>query len=310
MRLTRDTITESIARIGSYGLVSSGLIDYLLDQAGGAITIDSNMIFKTDIERDAYFQANPDKKVEGAYISNNGTLEQWSEEKQEWVDVSLVVTGPKGQDAPKFIIQYSATGFSGWSETLNPALHKYWRWSTDGGLSFSPNGVAFVTDGSTLSETKFGLFNYDNSIASQEVVGGVWTTLMNDTLGVETNTSFSPSDIDTMIDPATGRILLNGLQPGDEVYIRHTVNVIPSTNNTTYAFSHYFGEGATAYRLPIGIPTALNEGGGVPTGDFLVDTHFFVKNENVRDAGMLPQVLVSNDSTIEYTGCYISVTRR
>ena len=206
------------------------------------------------------------------------------------------------------IFQYSADGVTGWSPTLDTAIHKYWRWSTNGGASFSPNLVPFTP--LDMDATKFGWFNYDNSVASQLIPAETWTTLQNDALGIETITAYSPADIDSMLDTATGRILLEDLQVGDEVYIRHTINVTPMANNTTYSFSHLFGSGLQSYRLPIGVPSTLNEGGGVPTGTFLVDTHFFVKDNNSRLGGMLPQIYVTGDSMVNYTGCYLSVNRR
>lgn len=160
------------------------------------------------------------------------------------------------------------------------------------------------------SGDNFGWFNYNNTIPSQVIPADQWTTIQNNAMGVETYTQFSPTDVDSMLDPLTGRVLLSGLKVGDEVFIRHTINVVPYTNNTTYSFSHLFGSGPASYRLPIGVSTILDEGAGVPTGDFLVDTHFFIKNEDARLSGMLPQVLVTGESVINYTGCYISVNRR
>ncbi|WYV99679.1 hypothetical protein Kassivere_00187 [Pseudomonas phage vB_PpuM-Kassivere] len=162
----------------------------------------------------------------------------------------------------------------------------------------------------SISTDNFGWFNYNNTIPSQMIPANVWTTIQNDTLGVETYTQYSPPDVNRMLDPVTGRVMLDELKVGDEVFIRHTINVVPYTNNTTYSFSHYFGDGGFEYRLPIGVSTILDEGAGVPTGDFLVDTHFFIKNENARLAGMLPQIFVTSEAMINYTGCYISVNRR
>lgn len=156
----------------------------------------------------------------------------------------------------------------------------------------------------------FGWFNYDNSNTTQTVSPGAWTTLANDAAGVNTYTNFPPDEVTRMIDPLTGRILLDELDVGDEVYIRHTINLIPKAHSTSYSFSHYFGEGVEAFRLPIGMYSVLNEGAGVSTGDFVLDTHFFILDDNSRLNGMLPQVLVSNETDVKYTGCYISVTRR
>lgn len=206
------------------------------------------------------------------------------------------------------VFQYSADGVSSWTPTLDTTIHKYWRWSTDSGKTFSPNLVPFTPP--DMDATKFGWFNYNNSIPSQLIPGNVWTTLQNDALGIETITTYSPPDIDSMLDAATGRVLLNDLAVGDEVYIRHTINVTPLANGVTYSFSHLFGADPNTYRLPIGVPTSLTEGAGIPTGTFLVDTHFFVKDNNSKMGGMLPQILVNNDCMVNYTGFYISVNRR
>lgn len=170
--------------------------------------------------------------------------------------------------------------------------------------------IDYILDDNDGGPSKFGWFNYNNSMPSQQIPGGVWTTIQNDALGVQTNTKYSPPDVLRMLDPITGRVILKDLAVGDEVYIRHTVNVIPDANNTFYSFSHFFGEGDTAFRLPIGSTVKLDEGGGAATGDFLVDTHFFIRGEDSMQYGMLPQILVTNPATIRYTGCYISVNRR
>lgn len=156
----------------------------------------------------------------------------------------------------------------------------------------------------------FGWFNYNNSNNTQVVPADVWTTLANDSLGDATYTNFPPDEVSRMLDPTTGRILLDELDVGDEVYIRHTINLMPKANTTAYSFSHYFGNDPGSFRLPIGMSSVLDEGAGTPTGDFVLDTHFFILDDNSRLNGMLPQVLVSNETEVIYKGCYISVTRR
>lgn len=156
----------------------------------------------------------------------------------------------------------------------------------------------------------FGWFNYANSIPNQEIPGGVWTTLQNDMKGTVTSTKFPPKGVTRMLDTQTGRILFDELSVGDELYLRHTINIIPKTNSTSYNLSHQIGSGAQMRRLPLGERTNLNEGGGVATGQVVIDTHMYISDENARLAGMLPQIYVSNPSIIEYSGCYISVTRR
>lgn len=154
----------------------------------------------------------------------------------------------------------------------------------------------------------FGWFSYANTMPTQTIPGNVWTTIMNDGAGPISDARFHPDGVTRMLDPATGLILLDELADGDEVYIRHIVNLIPLSNLVQYNFSHYFPGDLT--RIPASTRTTLSEGGGVPTQRFLLDTHVFMDNIVTRTNGMQPQVYVSAPSVIEYSGCYISVSRR
>lgn len=202
--------------------------------------------------------------------------------------------------------QYSDDGMTGWSSVMTPTS-EFWRWSTDGGSTYSNNGVRFKPE---TPATKIGWLSYANLDLPQVVEGGMWTTIENDGLGSDTNIIYAPDGVTRMLDPATGTILLDELKPGDEVYIRHVINVIPSANNLQYQFSHSFGSGTGSDRVPIGSRVVLNEGGGVPTEPFLLDSHLFITRQIEPNQGMMPQILVSNQATIQYEGCYISVTRR
>lgn len=206
------------------------------------------------------------------------------------------------------VIEYSTNGTSDWSLILDPVNHSFWRWSTDGGVSFSPDGIRFKAEKS--SADGFGWFNYSNTIAQQTIPANTWTTLMNTGAGTRTDTKFKPTGIDTMLDGNNGRVLLDQLNDGDEVYIRYVLNVIPMSNNTQYRISHLFGEGAQEDRRPVGQRVNLNEGAGVPTQQFLLDSHFYVDTAEVRAAGLRPQIFSTNGMFVEYQDCYISVTRR
>lgn len=213
---------------------------------------------------------------------------------------------PSGQG---LVIQYSETGVGDWSLILDPTKHAFWRWSTDGGVSFSPDSIRFKPEVSPSADM-FGWFNYSNTIAQQTIPANTWTTLMNTGAGSRTDSKFKPNGIDTMLDGVTGNILLDQLRDGDEVYIRYVLNVIPKSNNTQYRVSHLFGEGAQEDRRPVGQRVNLNEGAGVPTQQFLLDSHFYVDTAQIRQAGLRPQIFATNELLVEYQDCYISVTRR
>ena len=113
----------------------------------GSLSVRDEFIFATTIARDDYFTLNPSKLQESIYVSVNGELQKYV--GGTFVDVTPVIRGGRGADAPSMLIQYSATGNSGWSNTLNTATHKYWRWSTDGGATWSADFVKFSGTGSS-----------------------------------------------------------------------------------------------------------------------------------------------------------------
>lgn len=109
---------------------------YAGDSSSGAITVPNDLIFTSNIQRDTFFNTNPSILVDDLFISVGGQLQKYVDDV--WKDVSAVIKGESGQDAEEVKFQYSANGDSGWSDSLNSAIHKYWRWSTDGGLTWKP----------------------------------------------------------------------------------------------------------------------------------------------------------------------------
>ncbi|WVX87598.1 hypothetical protein EniLVp02_0259 [Vibrio phage EniLVp02] len=117
----------------------------LRPQGGGALTIPSAYFFATNIERDDYFSLHPDELKEELQISVAGGLQQYV--NGNWIDTSAALVGPAGQDADGLLFQYSEDGHTNWTDNLIPAIHKYWRWSTDGGLTWSADYVKMTGSG-------------------------------------------------------------------------------------------------------------------------------------------------------------------
>lgn len=63
------------------------------------------------------------------------------------VDAKVTLKGEKGDKAEDVIYQFSINASGPWVSaetfTLNPDLYFYWRWSVDGGLNWSPDGIRF-----------------------------------------------------------------------------------------------------------------------------------------------------------------------
>ena len=114
---------------------------YESDSSGGTIDVPGSLRFADAITRDDYFTTNPSKLKKDVYVTVAGQLQRYNGDTFE--DTSVVIKGDSGEDAEPMLLQYSATGFDGWSNTLNSSIHKYWRWSTDGGITWSPDGVRY-----------------------------------------------------------------------------------------------------------------------------------------------------------------------
>lgn len=172
-------------------------------------------------------------------------------------------------------------------------------------LTTAPTG-----SGGSSAEDKFGWWNYSNTLPAQDIPALTWTTLMNNGEGPETDIRHRPEGTNTILDVASGKYILDDLKMGDELYVRHQINVIPGTSAFECSFGHRFGSGTAEVRVPTGQKMFLNGGAGVPTGFFLLDSHFYISDNEERLAGMYPQIYASNSAQIEYSSCYVSVIRR
>ncbi len=112
-----------------------------MGSGGSSLSLPDDLIFANTTARDDFFTVNPSRLRNGVYVSVAGQLQKYVVDTFQ--DASAVIKGPSGQDAPAVLFQYSANGTSGWSETLNTSIHKYWRWSSDGGNTWSADGVRF-----------------------------------------------------------------------------------------------------------------------------------------------------------------------
>lgn len=93
MKLTRDQLTETFTKVGSYGLVSSGVFDEVMDVAENAIAIAPDQVFESAIQRDEYYTANPSKKVNGTSCSTAGIIERWDEVTSTFIALTSTTAG-------------------------------------------------------------------------------------------------------------------------------------------------------------------------------------------------------------------------
>lgn len=185
---------------------------------GGSASIRKDNYFSDAASRDDYFATNPSKLFENIHVSTAGELQRY--EDGVWVGVSEIYRGPAGVDASPLLLQYSANGSTGWSTTLNQSLHKYWRWSTDGGATWSPNGVRYSAASAASGvpdpyryevggNGKLQLFKNDKMIAEQDDDG----TWLADSVATGTGSIH------------LGDIFSNGVAGDNVVWLNHGENL-------------------------------------------------------------------------------------
>lgn len=155
-----------------------------------------------------------------------------------------------------------------------------------------------------------GFFNYQNTLPVQVLAPNTWTTFQNNALGNFTELGFAPAGVDSMLDPVTGRVLLDDLQPGDQIYVRHTLSIVPFVNGMTILFRNLVGQAGQTYSVPFGASTMLSSGAGISSGLFTADATFYVRDLNTKIGGFLPQIQADGAAEVTYVGMFISVTRR
>lgn len=206
---------------------------------------------------------------------------------------------------------------------LQSSTHMGNGWSLYGTpIAFSRNVVqAMIYGGVIIHEDKNegtpepvgqglgGFFNYQNTGAVQTLVANTWTTLQNNALGSFTELSFAPDGVSSMLDSTTGRIKLDGLKVGDQVNIRQMISSMGYVNNMPVTFRNYAGQTGQQYAIPFGSTVLMNTGAGVVIGPYAVESRMYIRDENTRLGGILPQIMTSGTSEITCHETYISVIR-
>ena len=182
-----------------------------------------------------------------------------------------------------------------------------------------PYFVSQVHAYNKVSLATFGFIDYNNTLAPVVPVAGDWTKLTNNGLGASTLKTYKPIGVSELLNTDltgglptddNGRVLFGELSLGDQVTIRHTLNITPNSNGQTFQLRHIVGQAGQQYSLPMGVPIKLKSGGGTPTGDFTVESTIYIGDENTKLGGAIPQILISGSASINYKGIYISVIKR
>ena len=149
---------------------------------GGALAVESNHIFANTVDRDTYFTVNPTDLVTDLYTSAAGALYKW--DGAAWVEMSTVIKGADGAagtngvdgaDGRDMVLEYSNDGANGWS-TTQTTNSKYWRFSTDGGATFSIPSKFQIEDNG-LPAPYYAESDARGNLAVRTVRNGITTNL-------------------------------------------------------------------------------------------------------------------------------------
>ena len=133
--------------------------------SGGALTIKSEYIFTTILDRDNYFAANPSELVEGLYVSAASNLYQYK--NSAWVDVTPAIVGPKGADGA------DGTGGGGFGFAVYQNTGAAQSAPTDTWLLVNNNGLGVETNQTQLPDGVTTLLGTNSIDISQVPINSI-----------------------------------------------------------------------------------------------------------------------------------------
>jgi len=152
--------------------------DVVVDDGGsgsGALSVPDDAFFADETERDAFFDANTDRLVEGAYCVTDGVLQKYI--NGGWVDMTAVIRGPEGKPGKDGITPEIGANGNWWIDTSDTGVQ------TQGAEGETPqfrmNGnmlqYRFQTKAPAVWTDLFELPDKSSYTHTQNIAASVWT---------------------------------------------------------------------------------------------------------------------------------------
>lgn len=141
------------------------------------------------------------------------------------------------------------------------------------------------------------------------LVSNTWTKLTNDGAGPNTNLSYLPTGVTSMLNTGTGDIDLSEFAKGDTFEVRPDFTVTPSTNNQTLDLRLTLGTGGGAYTLHVPARD-LTQGSGQPDRQAGFAISVYGGDDNTLDNPIGIEVRTSGAGSVVNAGVAILVTKR
>jgi len=154
-----------------------------------------------------------------------------------------------------------------------------------------------------------GWIDYNDTTGDVPMLADTWTTIPNNGAGPYSNSAYTPTGVNQLLNTSTGAIDVSGLSLGDFILIRNDFTVTPTINNSSLEFRYTLGAGLGAYTLEQSLGR-LDRGSGVPYRFALRIDSIYMGDTNTRDNPIGLQVKCSSGATLNNAGLVIEVVKR
>ncbi len=172
------------------------------------------------------------------------------------------------------------------------------------GAVYTADGLGSGSWGVPVTATEIGWLNYNDLGTTSSpiaVTGGVPAQMTNDTLGAQTQRTYSPTGVTDFWDESTNQLDFSMLQMGDMIDLRVDLDITTSVANQEYEVVLRLGIGVFPFDLTLVRESAKSAGlNRVVRYDGL-----FIGSDLVKDNPGQIMVSSASDVTVVVNGWYI-----
>ncbi|MDB4352021.1 hypothetical protein OAA60_01145 [Porticoccaceae bacterium] len=157
-----------------------------------------------------------------------------------------------------------------------------------------------------------GIYDYQDLATATTPISlttaGTWYTLTNDGLGPNTNTTYALSSVADVWDSSIDSFDFSGLDLGDSVDIRMSIDVISGTNNQDFDVSLFVNDGGGGqYTLPFISQQSFKTPG---TKSLIRFNSIYIGDDNTRNNPARFKIKSSAAGSVIVIGWYCRVIKR
>ena len=164
------------------------------------------------------------------------------------------------------------------------------------------------TPAGKLAGLTSGFIDYNDATGEIVIPSGEFVDVPNNLSGPNTNTQFSPHNVDSIMDSETGYLNFSDLSLGDEIFMRIDFKVFPAENNSFLDCRMLLGGGAEEYPLNV-FSKKLSLGAGIEYPSEKGLFYIYMGDENTLNNPGKLQVKLSGGGVLLNAGVAISIKK-